>query len=81
MILQQDNARPHSARHTQDTLRQNDIQTLDCPAKSPDLSPIEHLWDDSGGAYAIALTSTISTREKEDAGASRSSETELISHY
>ena len=46
--LQQDNARPHVARHTRDTLRQLNIPTLDWPARSPDLSPIEHLWDDLG---------------------------------
>lgn len=44
-ILQQDNARPHTARHTQTTLQQNNIVTLDWPARSPDLSPIEHVWD------------------------------------
>ena len=44
-VLQQDNARCHTARHAQNVLAANHINTLDWPAKSPDLSPIEHLWD------------------------------------
>ena len=47
-VFQQDNARPHTARHTQDVLRQNNIDVLDWPARSPDISPIEHLWDHLG---------------------------------
>ena len=35
-------ATPHV---TQNVLAANNINTLDRPAKSPDLSPIEHLWD------------------------------------
>ncbi|GFW28701.1 transposable element Tcb1 transposase [Trichonephila clavipes] len=42
-IFQQDNARPHSARVAQDILRH--FQTLPWPARSPDLSPVEHVWD------------------------------------
>ncbi|GFU00327.1 transposable element Tcb2 transposase [Trichonephila clavipes] len=42
-ILQQDNARPHTARVAQDFLRH--FQTLPWPARSPDLSPVEHVWD------------------------------------
>ncbi|GFX81846.1 transposable element Tcb2 transposase [Trichonephila clavipes] len=42
-ILQQDNARPHTARVAQDFLRH--CQTLPWPARSPDLSPVEHVWD------------------------------------
>ena len=47
-LFQQDNARPHSARVTMDFLRQNNVQVLPWPAFSPDLSPIEHLWDQLG---------------------------------
>ncbi|XP_062599659.1 protein-methionine sulfoxide oxidase mical3a-like, partial [Saccostrea cucullata] len=44
--LGQDNARTHVARVCQDFLANNNIQTLDWPPYSPDLSPIEHLWDE-----------------------------------
>ncbi|GFU28393.1 transposable element Tcb2 transposase [Trichonephila clavipes] len=40
-IFQQDNARPHTARGVQDFLRH--FQTLPWPARSPDLSPVEHV--------------------------------------
>ncbi|GFX82868.1 transposable element Tcb2 transposase [Trichonephila clavipes] len=42
-IFQQDNARPHTARVAQDFLRH--FQTLPWLARSPDLSPVEHVWD------------------------------------
>ncbi|GBN14991.1 Transposable element Tcb2 transposase [Araneus ventricosus] len=41
-IFQQENARPHTARVAQDFLRH--VQTLPWPARSPDLSPTEHVW-------------------------------------
>ena len=44
-LYQQDNARPHTARATQTFLRQNNINLLPHPARSPDLNPIEHFWD------------------------------------
>jgi len=47
-LFQQDNARPHTARNTQGALRRNNVQVLPWPARSPDISPIEHLWDHSG---------------------------------
>ncbi|GFX82751.1 transposable element Tcb1 transposase [Trichonephila clavipes] len=42
-IFQQENARPHTARVAQDFLCH--FQTLPWPARSPDLSPVEHVWD------------------------------------
>ncbi|GFW94920.1 transposable element Tcb1 transposase [Trichonephila clavipes] len=41
--FQQDNARPHTARVAQDIPRH--FQTLAWPARSPDLSPVDHVWD------------------------------------
>ncbi|GFV61111.1 uncharacterized protein TNCV_1972861 [Trichonephila clavipes] len=38
-----DNARPHTARVAQDFLRH--FQTLPCPTRSSNLSPVEHVWD------------------------------------
>ncbi|GFV98852.1 uncharacterized protein TNCV_2913691 [Trichonephila clavipes] len=42
-IFQQDNARPHTARVAQDFQRH--LQTLPWTARSPDLSPAEHVWN------------------------------------
>ncbi|GFT45881.1 uncharacterized protein TNCV_2250261 [Trichonephila clavipes] len=41
-IYQQDNARPHTARLSQQCLQRYDV--LPWPARTPDLSPIEHVW-------------------------------------
>ena len=46
LILQQDNARPHVARVCQDFLANNNIAPLAWPLYSPDLTPIEHMWDE-----------------------------------
>ncbi|UYV74907.1 hypothetical protein LAZ67_12001763 [Cordylochernes scorpioides] len=42
-LYQQDNARPHTARISQQALQ--DVQMLPWPPYSPDLSPIEHVWE------------------------------------
>ncbi|GFT16609.1 transposable element Tcb2 transposase [Trichonephila clavipes] len=45
-IFQQDTARPHTARVSQDCL--HTVTILSWPGRSPDLSPIEHIWDHLG---------------------------------
>jgi hypothetical protein len=44
-IFQQDNARSHTAFATRKHFEELAVEVLPWPARSPDLSPIEHLWD------------------------------------
>ncbi|GFY21330.1 transposable element Tcb2 transposase [Trichonephila clavipes] len=54
-IFPQDNARPHTARVSEDCF--HTVTIIPWPARYPDLSPIEHIWDHLGwqAGYPMSL--------------------------
>lgn len=65
-IFQDDNARPHRATIVMDFLQTEGIQRMEWPAYSPDLNPIEGLWDQLGRAVTSRTNVSTSLEDLKD---------------
>ena len=60
-MFQHDNAPPHATRICTQFLEAENIPVLPWPAYSPDMSPIEHVWDALDGHVCTGSTSACSS--------------------
>ncbi|GFY18072.1 transposable element Tc1 transposase [Trichonephila clavipes] len=57
------NATCHRTVAAEQLLESEDIERMDCPARSPDLNPIEHVWDFLGRRLAARTLPPVTIRE------------------
>ncbi|GFW15792.1 transposable element Tc3 transposase [Trichonephila clavipes] len=62
-IFMDDNAWPHRTLAVEELLESEDITRMDWPAYSPDLNPIEHMWDALGRRIAARLQHPENTQQ------------------
>ncbi|GFT90938.1 transposable element Tcb2 transposase [Trichonephila clavipes] len=58
-----DNAPCHRTVAAEQLLESEDIERMDCPARSPDLNPIEHVWDFLGRRLTARTLPPVTIRE------------------
>ncbi|GFX14233.1 transposable element Tcb2 transposase [Trichonephila clavipes] len=62
-LFMDDNAPCHRTVAAEQLLESEDIERMDWPARSPDLNPIEHVWDFLGRRLAARTLPPVTSRE------------------